>query len=153
MIVSRRAFLGLLAAASAARIAIPAFTPPRQPYVRVGQTVSYVGLARHPAPRFVGALPVLAVGAWDTVGYPVTLDDTGFCRERRVVHFYDVDLSDLLTEVPRDFWHHEANWARYPNVHAYVREQRYGEDPSVMRRRLAEVCGWYEDGIRAVGTA
>lgn len=144
MIVSRRSFLGLLAAASAARIVIPAFTPPRLPYVRVGQIVSYVGLARHPAPTFVGSLRVVAVGAWDAVGYPVMLDNSGFGSSRWEVQYNDVDLSDLLTEVPRDFWHHEANRARYPNVHAYVREQRYGEDPAVMRRHLG-----YEDGAIA----
>ncbi|WP_162559724.1 hypothetical protein [Methylobacterium radiodurans] len=144
-VASRHSFLGLLAAASAARIVIPAFTPPREPCVRVRQFVSSVGLALHPAPTFIGTLTVVAIGAWDAARYPVTLDDSGFGPPGRAVQFYDVDLADLNAEVPRDFWHHEANWRRYPNVHAHVREQLYGEDPAVMRRRFGQACGWYAD--------
>ncbi|AWN35681.1 hypothetical protein DK427_07940 [Methylobacterium radiodurans] len=113
--------------------------------MRVRQFVSSVGLALHPAPTFIGTLTVVAIGAWDAARYPVTLDDSGFGPPGRAVQFYDVDLADLNAEVPRDFWHHEANWRRYPNVHAHVREQLYGEDPAVMRRRFGQACGWYAD--------
>lgn len=138
MIVSRRSFLGLLAAASAAKIIIPAFTPPREPYVQLGEDVSYVGLNLHPMPTFTGSALVREIGAWDGLGYPITLSDSPFfggpssMRHR----YYDFDLSNFRRDLPDCFWHDPARVAKYPNVHAYVREQRFGEDVSVMRTRL-----------------
>jgi len=41
--------------------------------------------------------------------------------------YYDLDLADLNREVPRYFWHEPENSKRYPKVHTYVREKRYGE--------------------------
>lgn len=140
MIVSRRSFLGLFAAAAAARIVVPAFTPPREPYVRVGEHVAYVGLNLHPAPTFLGDMRVSEIGAWDGLGYPVTLAEHGFPGPASMAHrFYDCDLSNFRRDLPDRFWHDPARVERYPNVHAYVREQRFGEDPAVMRRRLGLV--------------
>lgn len=136
-IVSRRLFLGLFAAAAAARIAVPAFTPPRAPYVKVGEAVDYIGLNLHPHPNFVGSALVREVGPWDGIGYPVTLSDQGYGGPASMRHrFYDADLSNFLREFPRDFWHHEANSQRYPNWMAFIRERRFGEPVSVMRERL-----------------
>ncbi|BAQ50388.1 hypothetical protein [Methylobacterium aquaticum] len=142
-IVSRRAFLGLFAAAAASRLVVPAFTPPRAPYVEPGQSVSYVGLNLHPQPTFIGTMRVETVGEWDGIGFPVALRDHGRYGAYDLVphRFYDADLCDFLRELPRDFWHDRARVAKYPNVHAWVREQRFGEPVSVMRARLAQSWG------------
>lgn len=129
--ITRRRFLILAASASAVGLVVPAFTPPRRPYVKAGTSVSYIGLAMYPEPVFTGSTIVREVHEWDGVGYPVTLADQGYSTPPRLMasRFYDSDLSDMLVDVPRYFWHHKANWDRYPNVHAYIREKRYGEDP------------------------
>ncbi len=53
--------------------------------------------------------------------------------------FYDTDLCNFCRELPEKFWHDPARAAKYPNVHAYVREQRYGEPVTVMLARMARV--------------
>ena len=137
MIVSRRSFLGLFAAAAASRIVVPAFTPPRQPYVRTGEPVSYVGLNLYPAPVFPGSTLVREIGEWDGIGYPVALYDQGYGNPCSMAHrFYDFDLCNFNRDVPERFWHDRARRERYPNVHAYIREQRFGEPVSRMRERM-----------------
>jgi hypothetical protein len=136
-ILSRRSFLKLAGAAAAAGVVSPAFTPPRAPYVKLHETVSYIGLARHPAPTFIGATTVRHIGQWDNVGYPCTLELQAPYNPPRMMEarFYDCDLSNLLRDVPDRFWDIDRR-LRYPNVHAYVREQRYGEDPIEYARRF-----------------
>lgn len=127
-ILTRRSFLKLAVAAAAAQIIVPAWTPPRDPYVKVDWYVDYIG--RHPG-GFIGSARVLDVGAWDSIGYPVTLEDPiyMYCRERRPLtqRIYDFDLCILREEYPPHIWHHEENRRRYPNVHTYVRTKRFGE--------------------------
>jgi hypothetical protein len=136
--VSRRSFLMLLGAAAASKAIVPAFAMGREPYVFVGEQVSYIGLAKYPAPVFVGTSGVREILPWDGVGFPCRLADqaAGYRDGLMTDVFYDTDLADFRRELPENFWHDEARKARYPNVHAYVREQRYGEDPIIMWRRL-----------------
>lgn len=128
--LSRRSFLALASAAAANGIVIPALSAPRLPYVSTGENVSYIGLGRHPHPTFTGSSIVKEVHAWDGVGYPVTMSCQSFYRGRTMPdRFYDSDLCNFLKELPPRFWSDPDRCARYPNVHAYVREQRYGENP------------------------
>ena len=130
--ITRCRFLILAASASAAGLVVPAFTPPRQPYVKVNTYVDYIGMNLHPLPVFMGSARVLEIHAWDGIGYPVTLEDTGYWPNPQPAMkdmFYDSDLSIMRDEYPAGIWHSQANCDRYPNVHAYIREKRYGEDP------------------------
>jgi hypothetical protein len=131
--VSRRSFLKLLGLASASGIIIPALTPPRDPYIAVGEVVSYIGLGQRPkVPNFIGATLVLEVGRWDGTGYPCTLRSQAVGERIMPDRFYDTDLAAFNREVPDRFWWHDANWRRYKNVHEFVRERRYGDVPSKM---------------------
>lgn len=136
-VVSRRAFLKLAGAAVAAGIIVPAWTPPRVPYVKVDQYVDYIG--RHPG-GFMGSARVLALGEWDRIGYPVTLEDPSYmyCAHRPAlaVRIYDFDLCILREEYPSDIWRHAENVRRYPNVHTYVRTRRFGESVAEAIRSL-----------------
>lgn len=136
--VSRRSFLKLFGAATVSGLVVPAFAVGRTPYVSKGESVSYIGLAKHPAPTFTGSTLVDEVLPWDGVGYPCRLMNQSFgCRYGPMEDlFYDTDLANFNRELPDRFWHDEERSARYPNVHAYVREQRYGEDPIIMWRRM-----------------
>lgn len=125
-IITRRSFLKLAVAASAAGLIVPAFTPPREPYVRVGWAVDYIGRAGQPG-SFIGSTLVHAVGEWDQIGYPVTLTDQGFPARPTRHRIYDFDLCVLREEVPARFWADPANVAKYPNVHTFMREKRFGE--------------------------
>jgi hypothetical protein len=132
-IVSRRSFLKLLGLASASGVVIPALTPPRDPYVKVGEVVSYIGLGKWPTvPRFIGGSLVLEVGRWDGTGYPCTLRSQEAGERIMPARFYDTDLAAFNREVPDRFWWNDANWQRYKNVHEFVRERRYGDVPSKM---------------------
>lgn len=134
-VISRRSFLALL---GASLVPIPAFTEGRAPYVIAGETASYIGLAKYPAPGFIGSAIVDEVLPWDGVGYPVRMMNQSFGPAYGPMEhlFYDTDLCNFRRELPDNFWHCPERSARYPNVHAYVREQRYGEDPIISWRRL-----------------
>lgn len=138
--LSRRKFLMFSAAAAAASIKIPAFELPRDPYVIKGESVSYVGLCpdlgKSPfAGGFSGCRTVMEVKDWDGVGYPCALRDQGYGKPY-VDWFYDADLSNFLRDLESGFWHDLANCRRYPNVHAFVREKRFGENPEIFRQRM-----------------
>lgn len=129
-LVSRRFFLKLAGAALASGIIVPALTPPRDPYVREGEVVSYIGLGRHPdVPTFIGATTVAEIGHWDGAGYPCLLRSYTVGERFMPTRFYDTDLACFNREIPNRFWWSEHNQRRYKNVHVYVREQRYGEIP------------------------
>ena len=124
MKISRRSFLkGLAALAVSASVPVPAFSSHRAPYITVGGTVNYIGHCPDPA-AFIGSKVVHSVGEWDGVGYPVTVYGHGWDDKKEV--YYDVDLADFNKEIPPRFWHDPAN-KKYPNVHTWLRMQRYGE--------------------------
>ena len=142
MIVSRRTFLKLSVATAAAGLVVPAFTPPRAPYVSEGESVSYVGLHLYPAPCFIGGAIVKRMLPWDGIGFPCAIGDHAPSdRSWMSALFYDFDLCNFARELPYAFWHDPARRERYPNVHAFIREQRFGEHPSVMLARMARARG------------
>lgn len=150
LLLTRRSFLKLASAAVAAGVVIPALTPPRTPYVSVGEGVSYIGLNKHPAPTFTGSALVKDVGDWDGVGYPCTLwnQSYGPAHGPMTDRFHDVDLCNFTRELPARFWAEPAN-RRFPNVHAFIRERRFGELPDVMWERLGyqrTAAGWMVPG-------
>lgn len=120
---TRRSFLQIVAATIAAGIAIPAMAEKRAAYVSKGAVTSFVG--RAPG-GFIGGQLVHAVHEWDGIGYPVDTCNNSYGRALELERYYDFDLADFKREIPPDFWHHGAH-AGYPNVHTWLRSQRFGE--------------------------
>jgi hypothetical protein len=121
MLLNRREFFKIVTALIASTV-IPAFAYPRQPYVKVGDVVNYIGY--HPG-GFIGGQLVTQIFDWDGTGYPVIFEQRW--KERPSPTYYDFDLSNFLVDIPKDFWHDEEHCKRYNNVHTYVRMQRFGE--------------------------
>jgi len=126
--LTRRSFLkrlGVFAAALA--IPIPALQARRAPYVKVGDVVSWIGHC--PSPQsFIGGKRVTSIGAWDGVCYPVVVHSGVYGGWGDPYETYcDVDLSDFNRDLPPRFWCIPGHTEKYPNVHTYVRVQRYGE--------------------------
>lgn len=146
MLLNRREFLRLAAAASAAGLIIPAWMPPREPYVSKGAMVTYVGQWGTPEARAVSVCGFVAeVGEWDRIGYPVkTQVHTGrFGTPPEFMDVYDFNLAESLTAWPRNLWHFPENCAKYPNVHCYVRMHRFGETAAqALRVTSANLHGW-----------
>jgi hypothetical protein len=117
--------------AAALAIPIPAFTTGRKPYVIEGSVVDYIG--HHPG-GFQGGQMVKKIGEWDGVGFPVQLCTNTFPPQ--IETYYDFDLVDMIKNVPKNFWHDPVNSARYPNVHTYLRVQRFGETIEQAIRQL-----------------
>ena len=101
----------------------------REPYVKLGDLVTYIGSAK--TRGFIGGCSVLSVGVWDGVGFPVRVSGNECGRTL----FYDLDLADMRKELPERFWAVKEHRRLYPNVHTYVRVKRYGESiPEAIRR-------------------
>lgn len=139
MIINRREFISLTGVAAAAST-LPALAPlVREPYVLEKEWVDSIVWhlwddLRNPAPT--GPLFVSEVKPWDGKGYPITLAKTGWHKDREFFDgWYDFEWVNLRRELPANFWHHHSA-SIYPNVHSYIREQRFGEPPSVMRARM-----------------
>ena len=122
--LTRRSFLKLIGIATAAGAVVPALQFGREPYVIKGELVDYIG-ARRPG-GFIGSCSVVEVHPWDGVGYPVDVRPNTFGRADERERYYDADLANMQREVPAKFWHAPAN-RKYPNVHTFIRVQRFGE--------------------------
>ncbi|MDN5516467.1 MAG: twin-arginine translocation signal domain-containing protein [Pseudomonas sp.] len=121
--ITRRSFLKLVGLAAAAGVVVPALQSNRAPYVLPGQVATYIG---HCPGGFTGGQAVHEVLPWDGVGYPVLVWNNSFGPARQLEQYYDADLADMTRELPYRFWHAEEN-RKYPNVHTYIRVQRFGE--------------------------
>ena len=132
MLISRRGFLKLIGSALASGATVPAFAKTRQPYVSKGEVVAYVG---HCPGGFTGSQLVHEVEAWDGVGYPVQCWNNAYGTRRALERYYDFDLADFLREVPKDFWSMPGS-KKYPNVHTWLREKRFGETVAEAMRHL-----------------
>ena len=133
--MKRRSFIkGLMALALSQGLKVPAFALNREPYVSTdSDVVNYIG----PCPGgFCGGQIVTHVDKWDGIGYPVTLYSNSFPPKKEI--YYDFDLSDLNKDVPDKFWWNPEN-EKYPNVHTYVRMQRFGEsiEEAIIKMNLA----------------
>jgi len=122
MSISRREFLKIIGA-STIIAASPAFSSQRKPYVnKQSYPVDYIGVNGN---GFLGSKIVEDVLDFDGVGYPVLLKPHSSNGISEL--YYDFDLVDMVSELPNNFWWSEHNKNKYPNVHTYFREQRFGE--------------------------
>jgi hypothetical protein len=132
MNISRRDFLRIIASAIATGTLVPAFAKQRAPYVLEGDVVDFVG--RHPG-GFIGGQLVHKVDDWDGVGYPVLCWTNGYGSGRTLERYYDFDLANFRREIPAQFWAMPGA-TKYPNVHTWLREQRFGETVSEAMEHL-----------------
>jgi hypothetical protein len=130
--LTRRSFLKLMGVAAAAGVVVPSLQFGRDPYVVKGEVVSYIG--HHPG-GFLGGCSVVEIHPWDGVGYPVDVRPNAFGAHVQPARYYDADLANMLRELPDRFWHNPAH-RKYPNVHTYVRVQRFGETMEQAVRHL-----------------
>lgn len=130
MQLNRRKFI--IGSIAIATLPVPAIAvPARDPFVEVGDGVSFLYFEDWTRPfQPNGPLDVEAVGAWNGDHYPISLRrfDHG-----NVVYFDAIDSEWVMfrKEVPEFSWADHSD-GRYPNIHAYVREKRFGEDPRAM---------------------
>lgn len=130
--LTRRSFLKLVGVSAVAVVIVPAIQFGRNPYVLAGEVVDFVG----PRPGgFIGGCVVAEVHPWDGHGYPVEVWNNAFGVHRKKVRFYDADLAAMRREVPAKFWHDPAN-RKWPNVHTWIRAQRFGESMEEAARHL-----------------
>lgn len=114
--------------------------PDRGPYVMPGEWVDSIVFHLWDLPMVpLGPLSVHEVLPWDGKGYPIVLAKHGWREEDKLLYdgWYDYEWANFRREVPEHFWALHGNKDRYPNVHAFIREQRFGEHPSVMRQTMA----------------
>ncbi|MER9833380.1 hypothetical protein NKJ28_00185 [Mesorhizobium sp. M0145] len=138
--ISRRTFLGS-ALSLPLVVGLPAAAAHvREPYVFVGESVNSIIWHLWERPTFAptGPLFVHEVLPWDGQGYPIVLAAHGWfpVQTRLYDGWYDFEWSNLRRDVPDHFWRHHST-DEYPNLHSYVREQRFGESPEIMRETMA----------------
>lgn len=131
--INRRDFLGTIAATPLLSLPAPA-APIREPYVVVGEYVDSIVWHLWDKPCApIGPVVVHEIQPWDGESYPIILSRWIYGGRRELWSgWFDHEWSNLRRDLPKDFWQtHSLN--DYPNVHSYVRQQRFGEQPSVMR--------------------
>jgi hypothetical protein len=126
MAITRRVFLKIIATALATPAVakmVPAFIGTRSSYViKEDGTASYIGPK---GDGFTGACAIKEVKDWDGTGYPVVVYKNTFCTPLETETYYDFELANFQREVPDRFWWNPEN-KKYPNVHTYVLEKRFG---------------------------
>ena len=132
MNITRRGFLKLIGFAIASGAVVPAFAKQREPYVIEGESVDWIG---HSPGGFIGGQLVAQVEQFDGVGYPVRCWTNSFGRHKRIERYYDFDLSNFRRDVPAGFWSLPGS-KKYPNVHTWVRVQRFGETVEEAMKQL-----------------
>lgn len=136
--MKRRDFLRGFAALPFVASSVAGFAAPvRAPFVVPGEIVDSIVWHLWDEPMApVGPVWVHEVLPWDGKGYPIVIKTIGHFETLLYDGWYDHEWANLRREVPGQFWAMHGNEERYPNVHAYIRELRFGEHPSVMRRTM-----------------
>jgi len=135
MQITRRVFTSSMVAAALIALPSVAFSF-REPFVSVGDDVSFLNFedwSRPRQPSIVSAF-VEHIGEWDGQSYPIILSHL---RGRGSEYWDAIDAEWCIfrREVP-DFHWRDVSAARYPNIHSFVREKRFGEDPMSFRARM-----------------
>lgn len=125
--------LPLIAAGTSGAWAVPT----RPPYVVAGEIVDNIVWHRWDLPAApTGPVWVHEVLPWDGVGYPIIIKTIDWRQTKFYRGWYDHEWVNFQREIPGRFWADHGNKIRYPNVHSYIREVRFGEHPSVMRQTM-----------------
>ena len=134
--INRREFL---AVAAAAAMPLPALAlPPRTPFLEVGDHVDFLYFEDWERLRYPHFGPpfVAAIGAWNGSSYEVSLEVWSHRDRTEYFTGFDSEWCMFRKEVPDFSWAKPGMSERYPNIHAYVREKRFGEDPAALRARM-----------------
>lgn len=133
--LNRREFL--IAGGALAIVPLPTIAaPPRAAFLEVRDDVSFLYFedwVRPSQPHSISAR-VEHVGAWNGAAYPIVLS---YYVHKHVEYWDGVDSEWCMfrKELPNFSWR-DVPLGRYPNIHAYVREKRFGEDPSRMAAQM-----------------
>lgn len=156
MNVTRRQVLVGSAALAAATVARSSAAAVREPFVAAGEPVDSIVFHLWELPFApTGPVYVHEVLPWDGRAYPLILSSYEWQHsvgpgKALYAGWNDTQWANFRREVPSRFWADHST-DDYPNVHAYVRQQRYGESPSVMRDRMERnrVASRNPDRLRA----
>lgn len=137
MKLNRRNFIVGAAIAPTVALVNPSFaTEIRKPFVEVGERVDFLYFEDWNRPFQPISISVLVahVGEWNGTSYNIVLDDSSPIFPR----FWDgidSEWCNFRKEVPNFRWS-DVEPNKYPNIHSYIREKRFGEDPRLMRERM-----------------
>ena len=136
MHITRRAFIASTVAA--ALLPLPSLAlPSRSPFVEVGDDVSFLYFedwSRPMQPTTISAF-VEHVGEWDGRAYPIVLSRHYLGSGFEFWDAIDAEWSMFRKEIP-DFHWRNVRCDRYPNIHSFVREKRFGEDPRAVSAQM-----------------
>lgn len=135
MKLNRRQFIASTVAASV--VSAPTLAAVRKPFVQEGMSVSFLYFedwTRPMQPDGISAI-VERIGNWNGSAYPIVLSVYSH-PERRYWDGIDSEWCCFREEFP-DFSWRTVSSDVYPNIHSYVREKRFGEDPRVMAQQMA----------------
>lgn len=110
--------------------------PIRAPFVNEGMMVSFLYFedwTRPSQPHTIDAR-VERLCDWDGDSYPITLS-YNIHREKEYWDGIDAEWCCFREEVPNFSWKNVSSDV-YPNIHSYVRERRFGEEPGAMALRM-----------------
>ena len=135
MRLNRRQFIASAVAVSV--IPTPTLAAVRKPFVRKGMSVSFLYFedwSRPHQPQTISA-NVERIGDWNGSAYPIVLSEYSH-PARTYWDGIDSEWCCFREEFPDFSWKNVSSDV-YPNIHSYVREKRFGEDPRDMAQRMA----------------
>lgn len=137
MIINRRNFIVGAAIAPTVAFVNPAFaSETRKPFVEKGNIVDFLYFEeweRPLQPRSIGVV-VAHVGKWNGSSYNIVLKDSSHVSSD-YWDGIDAEWCTFHKEVP-DFRWDKVEPNKYRNIHSYVREKRFGENPQLMSERM-----------------
>lgn len=130
MKLNRRQFIA--SAVAVATVPVPSLASIRKPFVREGMTVDFLYFEDWSRPRqpYTISASVERILSWNGSAYPIVL-----YLGRKYWDGIDAEWCSFREEVPDFSWKNVSSDV-YPNIHAYVREKRFGEDPRAMAKRM-----------------
>lgn len=128
---------GFIASAFLPALAVPAMVAAhRAAFVEVGDDVSFLYFEDWTRPVYPCTISAFVerVGEWNGSFYPIILSE--YRHSGRIYwDSSDAEWCMFRKEIPEFRWN-MAGACRYPNIHAYVREKRFGEDPRLMSQQM-----------------
>lgn len=134
MKLNRRQFIA--SAVAVATVPVPSLAAIRMPFVREGMTVDFLHFEDWSRPRQPSTIraTVERIFDWNGVAYPIVLSHY-IHPGREYWDGIDAEWCCFREEIPEFSWKNVSSDV-YPNIHAYVREKRFGEDPRAMAHQM-----------------
>ncbi len=134
MKLNRRQFIA--SAVAVATVPVPSLASFRKPFVREGLLVDFLYFEDWSRPHQPHTISVTVerIFDWNGAAYPIVLSYYSH-PGREYWDGIDAEWCCFREEVPDFSWKNVSSHV-YPNIHAYVREKRFGEDPRAMAKRM-----------------